>query len=120
MVYEIIAGVAVLAFVILTIFFVLTLRDTRRTLKKTERILNDVHKAIDAVSEPAEHLVQSLNKLTLDIKKKSEGLDVLFRPLYGMRKEGEGKEEHDTLSEIIECVGGAIRLFKKIKKEITR
>jgi uncharacterized protein YoxC len=117
MIYEIIAGVAAVAFVILVIFLVLTLRDTRRTLKKADRILSDVHKALDAVAEPAEHLVQSLNKLTLDLKKKSEGLDVLFRPLYGMR---EGKEEHDGLCNIVECVGGAIRLFKKIKKEVTR
>lgn len=120
MIFEIIAGVAALAFVILVIFLLLTLRDTRRTLKKTDRILNDVHKVLDAVSEPAEHLVQSLNKLTLDLKKKSDGLDVLFRPLYGMRKEGhEGKEE-STVADVMECVGGAIRLFQKIKKEVTR
>lgn len=121
MIFEIIAGAAALAFVILVIFLILTLRDTRRTLKKTDRILSDVHKVLDAVSEPTEHLIQSLNKLTLDLKKKSDGLDVLFRPLYGIRKgDHDGKEEHDSLSEIVECVGGAIRLFKKIKKEVTR
>lgn len=121
MIMEIIAGVAALAFVILVIFLIVTLRDTRKTLKKTDRILSDAHKVLEGISEPAEHLVQSLNKLTLDIKKKSEGLDVLFRPLYGMRKgDHDGKEEHDSLCDIIECIGGAIRLIKKIKKEVTR
>ncbi len=119
MIFEIIAGIAVLVFVILVIFFLLALRDVRRTLKKTDRILNDVHKVLDVVSEPAEHLVQSLNKLTLDLKKKSDALDVLFRPLYNERKEGDKKEE-STVADVMECVGGVIRLFKKIKKEIMR
>jgi len=118
MVIEIIAGVGVLGFIILVIFTLLIFRDIRRSLKKMDRTLNDAHAVLEDISEPTKHLVQSLNKLTLDFKKKSEGLDVLFRPLYRMR-EGD-HEEDESLSNIIESIGGAIRLFKKIKKEITR
>lgn len=121
MIIEIIVGVAVLAFVILVIFLILALRDARRTLKKADRILGDVHKVLEALAEPSAHLIHNVNKLTLDIKKKSDGIDVLFRPLYGMRKgDREDSEEHDSLSEIIGCIGGVIQLFRKIKKEVTR
>ncbi len=116
MVMEIIAGTAVLTFIILVIFIILALRDARKTLKKTDRILHDLHKIVDTVSEPTEHLIQSLNKLTLDLKKKSEGLDVLFRPLYESRKE----DKENSFSTIVEWVGGAIRLIQRIKKEVTR
>lgn len=116
----IIASVGVLAFVALVVFLILTLRDTRRILKKTDRILNDAHQILDHLKDPIEHLLYSFNKLTLDIKKKSEGLDVLFRPLYGMRKENhEEKGEGDALPDIVEWITTTMRLFQKIKKQIT-
>jgi uncharacterized protein YoxC len=117
MIIEIILGVSALAFVILVIFLILALRDARRTLKKADRMMNDVHKIIDEVSEPSVHLIQNLNKLTLDIKKKSEGIDLLFRPFYGMQK---GDHGHDSFSEIVGCISCATQLFRKIKKEVTR
>src|ERR1700722_13967076 len=117
---EIIVGAIALAFVVLVVFLILTLQDTRKTLKKTDRILTDIHKTLDAISEPSVHLIQSVNKLTLDMKKKSEGLDVFFHPLYAMKGEPSHKKGSDKLSEIIECVADAIRLFQKVKNEITR
>lgn len=121
MIIEIIVGVAVLAFVILVIFLILTLHEARKTFKKADRILSDVHKVLEALAEPSAHLIHNFNKLTLDIKKKADGLDVLFRPLYGMHKGGrEEGDEHDSLSEMIGCIGSAIQLFRKIKKEVTK
>ncbi len=120
MIMEIIVGAIALAFVVLVVFLILTLQDTRKTLKKTDRILTDIHKTLEGIAEPSAHLIHSIDKLTLDIKKKAEGLDVLFHPLYAM-KEGSGhKKGSDKLSEIVECVADGIRLFQKVKKEITR
>ncbi len=113
---QIIVGGIALAFIVLVVFLVLTLQETRKTLRKVDRILTDAHHLLDAVSEPSVHVIHNLNKLTLDIKKKSAGLDVLFRPLYAMNKED--PQEHDKLSEIMGCLAEAIRLFRRVKNEI--
>jgi uncharacterized protein YoxC len=95
---EIIAAIAVGAFIVLVIFSVLTLMQARKTLKKTDLVLWEVH------------------KLLLDVKRKSEGLEALFAPLHALRK----KEDSLHISEIIECVTSAIRLFSKLKKEVSK
>ena len=118
MIMEIIVGAIGLTFAILVIFLILTLQDMRKTLKKADRILSDVHKTLDAISEPSTHLIHNMNKLTLDIKKKADGLDVLFHPLYAMKKEEGEKKGHDTLTEVMECIAGGIRLFYKLKNEM--
>ena len=120
MVMEIIVGVIALAFATLVVFFIFTLQNARKTLKKTDKILSDIHKTLDAIAEPSAHLVSNVDKLAVDIKKKSEGLDILFHPLYAMnRKKGDGKQE-SKFSEIVGWVGEAIRLFQKIKNEIVK
>lgn len=111
MILEITIGVIALTFIILVIFLILALRDARRTIKKTDKVLTEIHKTLDAISEPSKHLIQNVDKLTQDIRKKSEGLDVLFLPLYALHKK---KAE----TSLLECVGEAISLFQKIKNKI--
>ncbi|MBI2743531.1 MAG: DUF948 domain-containing protein [Chlamydiales bacterium] len=119
MIMEIIVGAIALTFALLVVFLILTLQDTRKTLKKTDRILTDLHKTLEAISEPSAELIHNVNKLTLDIKKKSEGLDVVFRPLYAMKKEAaEGKNSYEKISEIVGCIADGIRLFSRVKDEI--
>jgi uncharacterized protein YoxC len=121
MILELIVGTIALACVILVVFLICIFQDVRRVLKKTDRVLSDLHKTLDAVSEPSAHLIHRLSDLTLDIKKKSEGLNILFHPLYVMSKErAEEKKGHNKLSEIMEFIGEAIRLFGKIKNEIKK
>ena len=51
MIMEIIVGVIALAFVVLVIFLILTLQTTRKTLKRTDRVLVDVQKNLEELSE---------------------------------------------------------------------
>jgi uncharacterized protein YoxC len=116
MIIEIIVGIIAIAFVLLVIFSIITLHRLRKVMKKTDRVLTDAHHLLHALSEPSVELVHNTNKLVVDIKKKSEGLDVLFRPLYGLKKEK--TEAHEKLSGLLECVIEGVQLFQKIKNEM--
>jgi hypothetical protein len=55
----------------------------------------------------------------MDVKKKSEALDVIFRPLYCLKKErSEEPTGYKKISEILELVIEGVQLFSKIKKEM--
>lgn len=114
MIMEITVGVIALAFMFLVIYLIIALRDVRKTLKKTQRLLTDLHQLLDAVSEPSKNIVHNVDKLTHDLRRKSEGLDILFSPLYALHK----KQTENKISPLFECIGEAIRLFRKIKNEI--
>jgi preprotein translocase subunit YajC len=116
---EIIVGVIALTFVVAVIFLILTLQDLRKTTKKTDRFLTDMHKTLEVISESGSHLINNANKLTLDIKKKSESLDILFRPLHLINKDkSEEKNTYEKASGIMECIAESVLLFVKIKDEI--
>lgn len=116
MIIEIIVGVIALAFVVLVVFLILALQDTRKTLKKVDRTLSDVHKTLEVVSDEGKHLMHNANKLTLGLNKKSEALDVLFNPLLSLKKADDGNGE--SIAVIMEYVAVGIRLFSKIREEI--
>jgi uncharacterized protein DUF948 len=118
MIMEIIVGIIGLAFVVLVIFLILTLQTSRKTMKKADRVLSDLHKTMEGVSESSLDLIHNANKLTLDIRKKSEALDILFRPLYLIKREKTEEKDREKTSEIIECVLDAVHLFSKIKDGI--
>jgi hypothetical protein len=119
MVVEISVGVIALAFVVLTIFSVIALRKTMKTLKKADQTITDIHKKIDKFSAPGLDLINDVDKLTKDITKKSEALDFLFLPFYSKKngkthphfKDGQGKVIVDSL----EFIADGILLFNKIK-----
>ncbi len=113
---EIIVGVIALAFLILVVFMIIALQDMRKTMKKADRTLADMHKTLEMVSEDGKHLIQNANKLTAGLNKKSEALDVIFNPLQAFKK-GD-KNSSETIAEIIECIAIGIRLFNKVREEI--
>lgn len=115
----IIIGVIGLAFIVLVIFLVMTLQRLRRVLKTSDRVLKQVHYLLHNISEPSEELIENCNKLVMDVKKKSDGLDVIFRPLYNIKKERhETHKGYDKIGQILECVAEGVELFGKIKKEM--
>ncbi len=119
MVMEIIVGVVGLAFILLVIFLIMTLQRLRRVMKKTDRLLTETHRLVHTLSEPSAELLHNTNKLVVDIKKKSEGLDVLFRPLYNLKKEKtEGHKGYEKIAELLECAVEGVRLFNKIRNEM--
>lgn len=119
MIMEVIVGAIGIAFILLVVFSIITLQRLRKTVKKTDRVLTEIHYLLRSLSEPSVDLVHNANKLILDVKKKSEGLDVIFRPLYCLKKE---KSERDTtfekIIELVGCVAEGIQVCRKIKKEM--
>jgi len=113
---EIIWSVIGAAFLVLVVYLITTLIRARKTLKNLDRVLHDTHHFLSAIREPAVETIQHINKLTVNITKKAEGLDLLFRPLYSLKKE-ESKESHsgEKLSHLIGFVMDGIRIFNKIK-----
>jgi len=116
MVMEIIVGVIALTLAILSVFCILSLHDTRKTLKKTDRLLLDLDKSLQHLTEKGLELMDNANKLTLDIQKKSEALNVLFRHLHLMKPRPE--ESLQKIGQIIDFVSGGVNLFIKLKDEI--
>lgn len=116
MIMDIIVGVIGVAFILLVIFFIMTLLRLRRLMKTGDRVLKKVDHLLHALSEPSVELINNSNKLVMDIKKKSEGLDVIFRPLYGLKKHGH--KGYEKISELLEFVAEGVQLFSKIKKEM--
>lgn len=112
MIMEIIVGSIALLFAILVGFLIFALQDARKMIKKTDRILGEMHKTLETVSEAGLNLMHNVNKLTLDIHKKSEALDVLFHPLHAKNS------KFEKILEIASYVADGVRVFNKIKEEV--
>jgi uncharacterized protein YoxC len=112
-------GIVAIAFSMLVIFLFVTLNRLLRVIKKTDRVLTEASHLLRSISEPTVDLIENTNKLIVDVKKKSEGLDILFHPLYGLKKEKpERSKSSERLYEILGCALEGIQLFNKIKKEM--
>ena len=110
---DIILGIIGLAFVVLVIFVVITLQRLGRAIHRTEHVLKEVQDVLRDLSGPCVELMDNANKLILSVKKKSEGLDVLFAPLYGLKKEKH--EEHhgvEKIGDLLNYLNEGIHLFK--------
>jgi uncharacterized protein YoxC len=93
MVIEICVAVIAVAFVALVVFLIMTLCNLIKTLK-------------------------NVNELTTDIKKKSESLNFLFRPLFKMNKERKEENKNDNYEKasiMMNYMAEGILLFKKLK-----
>lgn len=119
MTIELIVGVIGIAFIVLVIFFIITLQGLRKTAERTEQTMKEAHHLLRELSEPTVELIENTNKLVEDVKKKCEALDVLFHPLNAFRN---NRSEKPNGLEKICCVLGfveeGIQLYKKIKKEM--
>jgi|GEM_PF-1634975 uncharacterized protein YoxC len=119
MITDIVVGLIGIAFSLLVVFLIIALNRLRKLMRKADRVLIEVHHLLHILSEPSADLIQNTNELILDIKNKSEGLDVLFHPLYDLKKEK--SEKHKGLEKtcsLLECIVTGIQLFSKIKNEM--
>lgn len=119
MILEIIVGIIAVTLIITAIIFIIISHKLARVIKKTDHVLSGANHLMRSLSDPTSELIHNSNKLVLDVKKKSESLDVIFRPLYGFKKVKSG--HHDGLEkvgEILCCITEGIQLFSKIKKEL--
>lgn len=94
MIIDICVGVIALAFVVLVVYLVLTLIKVIRLLKTT-------------------------NDIAVDLKKKSETLNVFFQPLkkFDKKKSDLKNRKYDKIAEIISFATDGIALFNKLKKK---
>jgi len=94
MIIDISVGAVSLAFVVLVIYLVITLRKVDQLLKTT-------------------------NDLALDFKDKSETLNILFRPLakLGKKKADPKHRKQEKIAEIIDLATDGIVLFNRLIKK---
>ncbi|MBX9923845.1 MAG: DUF948 domain-containing protein [Rhabdochlamydiaceae bacterium] len=119
MVIDVVVGVIGSAFVVLVVFLVIALQRLLKVIKKSDVLLSELHDVLNDFSSPSLELVENTNALIVDIQKKSEGLDCLFRPLYAIKKEKfEQSNGAEKISGLIECLAEGVRFFGKIKNEM--
>lgn len=116
MIIEVCIAVSTIAFVVLVIFLVMTLRNSCATLKKTKHTLTKVEGELKEISAESVILLKNVNDLTVDIKEKSESLNFLFTPLLKLSHGKSHKTNtYEKLTEVINYVTDAVILLKKIK-----
>lgn len=102
---DICIGAVSLAFVILVIYLIVSLRKIQGTLKQTNRTL--VH--VDQLSKTA-------NDIALDLKEKSEALNVVFKPLAKLNKKKAARHSQ-AISDVVQFAAEGITLYNQLKKK---
>jgi uncharacterized protein YoxC len=116
---EIIAAAVGSAFIVLVIFLIRALQRLCKLAKKAEHVLTEVQHVLYDISEPSIELIDNANKVVLDVKKKAEGLDVIFRPLYDLKKHrSDGHNGFEKIGGLLEYIAQGIQIFSKIKNEL--
>ncbi len=106
MIIEISVAIIALCFVVVVPYLVVTLLKTQKALESAKR---DLHR----VSTEAVELIERLDRLTNDLKSKSESLNFVFRPLKGFNKSH--KESGDTMTEVVDWITTSLSLYDKLK-----
>lgn len=78
MLWEIGVIIIAVAFAVLTVFVVLTLRTVQETLKETNRTIKDLKEDVNEVTIEVRGLIRSTNQITMDVRSKMKTLDPLF------------------------------------------
>lgn len=110
MVINISVAFIAVAFVVLVVFLIVALLETRKTLRSTRKDIR--HVATEAVE-----LMKKIDTLAADIRSKVDSLDFVFRPLKSLNKEKPHKET-DTVTEVVEWATTSLILFNKIKAAV--
>lgn len=122
MIIEICVAVLTVSFIALVVFLIVTIQSARKDLKR-------VKKEINALSANGLELVQNLNELTEDLRKKSESLDFIFRFIDSFNKKHRPRGTHhgiqfqkhtEQVAEIIDVIGTSFDLFDRIKSDVKR
>jgi len=116
---EVIAAAVGGAFIVLVVFLIIALQRLCKLAKKAEHTLGVVEHALRDLKDPSMALIDNANEVVLDAKKKAESLDVIFRPLYELKKHR--SERHrglEKVGDLLEYIAEGVQIFSKIKKEL--
>ncbi|WP_334076078.1 MULTISPECIES: DUF948 domain-containing protein [Paenibacillus] len=75
MIWELSVALIAVAFTVLVIFLIKTLKAAEKSLDKTTQTLQEVQKTIDELSYEVKHVVRHANDLTGDLQHKMEQID---------------------------------------------
>ncbi|MFI8577823.1 DUF948 domain-containing protein [Rossellomorea aquimaris] len=89
------AVIAAVAFTILVIYLILTLRKVMTTLAETEKTLSDARTAVNGITEEAEDLIHTANQISDDVKGKMKAVDPLIESAHDI-----GDMIHDVTSSV--------------------
>lgn len=84
MVTQISIACSAVAFILLVIFLILTLRKGMTTLSETNKTLAEVRNAIHGLTGEASQLIHTANQVTRDVKGKIKTIDPLFESAHNM------------------------------------
>lgn len=76
---EISVAVIALAFAVLVVYLIVTLKAASRSLNQVQQTLVNLEKQVDDLSQESVKLIQTTNLLTEDVQKKVRSLDTLFQ-----------------------------------------
>ncbi|OIU69835.1 DUF948 domain-containing protein [Rossellomorea aquimaris] len=76
------AVIAAVAFTILVIYLIMTLRKVMTTLAETNKTLSDTRTAVNGITEEAEELIHTANQISDDVKGKMKAVDPLVESAH--------------------------------------
>ncbi|WP_060672678.1 DUF948 domain-containing protein [Rossellomorea vietnamensis] len=76
------AAIAAVAFTILVVYLILTLRRVMNTLDETKKTLADTRSAVNGITEEAEELIHTANQISVDVKGKMKAVDPLVESAH--------------------------------------
>lgn len=120
MIIEISISVIAAAFVLLVIFLIINLRTANLTIKKSKHLLTKLEHELSEASIEGVNLMKHLNALTLDVHKKVQSLDFIFRPLERFNEKSAKTVSNDPfekISQILGFIADGMVLIKKMKGE---
>ncbi|AZB41331.1 DUF948 domain-containing protein [Bacillus sp. FJAT-42376] len=76
------AAIAAVAFTILVVYLILTLRKVMTTLAETKKTLSDARTAVNGITEEAGELIHTANQISEDVKGKMKAVDPLIESAH--------------------------------------
>jgi uncharacterized protein YoxC len=76
------AAIAAVAFTILVVYLILTLRKVMTTLNETRKTLSDTRTAVNGITDEAEELIHTANQISIDVKGKMKAVDPLVESAH--------------------------------------
>ncbi|WP_343063325.1 DUF948 domain-containing protein [Halobacillus locisalis] len=86
-------SLAAIAFIILVVYLIMTLRKLMATLSETKETLSDARQSVNTITNEAEELMQEANDISVDVKGKMEAVDPLIESVHDV-----GDMLHDVTS----------------------
>lgn len=134
MIFEICAIIATLLFLILTVYIVQTLKGIQRSVKNTNRILDNLEPDLAVMQMDVKRILSSSTELVRRINDKISDMDPLFQTLhhagnalnarvhafkkdsFHFEEEMEKTNVSERILDIIELTKAGVKLYQQIKK----